>query len=72
MNDYSNVIGVLSDELNRVFGNDGVRNLLMNKIDKLEEWSLELDSDSFLFDCYMNTRDDLIEYIEILDGKLPF
>ena len=72
MNDYNNVIGVLSDELNRVFGKDGVRNLLMNKIDKFEEWSLELDSDSFLFDCYMNTRDDLIEYIEILDGKLPF
>ena len=61
----------LEMEIERIFGEDGVRNLVTSKIESLKRF-LEDDSIGGGKEVHIKRHDDLIEYLEVLNGKLPF
>ena len=64
------VIHELSSEINRIFGEDGTRKLVEKKIGF---WKRVIDSgETGVLDCYVETHDALVEYLEKLNEELPF
>ena len=68
---YQSVVSSLSNEIDRIFGEDGVRNLILKDIEKWKKLAVNED-DELIQKFFVKKHDDLVEYIEVLNGRLPF